>query len=195
MTSCICGHPKADHVYEEGACRPGFECPCREYEPRGGWASEYFAQRFPDGIPFHWVPTDDQVNTAARAIADAYGSGYAKGYDEKAATAALCSVVPEILGGSHYADGARNERFRVAYEIRQRWQESERVPVAAVLNLIDCLDIRTRGNIRTMSEYPDVLELLRSYRAGVHDAPPDDKPDVLEALDFMIDQVERMGEP
>jgi hypothetical protein len=25
---CLCGHAKKDHIYEEGACRPGFACPC-----------------------------------------------------------------------------------------------------------------------------------------------------------------------
>lgn len=23
---CVCGHQKRDHIYHEGACRPGFEC-------------------------------------------------------------------------------------------------------------------------------------------------------------------------
>lgn len=34
MSRCKnCGHGRADHIYEEGACRPGFECPsrCKEY--------------------------------------------------------------------------------------------------------------------------------------------------------------------
>lgn len=26
-----CGHPKRAHIYEEGACRPGFVCPCPVY--------------------------------------------------------------------------------------------------------------------------------------------------------------------
>jgi hypothetical protein len=26
--TCLCGHAKKDHIYEEGACRPGFACPC-----------------------------------------------------------------------------------------------------------------------------------------------------------------------
>lgn len=41
MTSCMnCGHLKKDHIYEEGACRPGYICPshCEKYishmEPR-----------------------------------------------------------------------------------------------------------------------------------------------------------------
>lgn len=25
---CNCGHPRKDHIYEEGACRPGFPCSC-----------------------------------------------------------------------------------------------------------------------------------------------------------------------
>ena len=31
--ACICGHLKTDHIYHEGACRPGFVCAseCREY--------------------------------------------------------------------------------------------------------------------------------------------------------------------
>ena len=30
---CICGHKRRDHIYEEGACRPGFVCPseCPRY--------------------------------------------------------------------------------------------------------------------------------------------------------------------
>lgn len=30
---CHCGHKKADHIYCEGACRPGFICECPEYKP------------------------------------------------------------------------------------------------------------------------------------------------------------------
>lgn len=26
-----CGHSKADHIYEEGACRPGYLCPCQKF--------------------------------------------------------------------------------------------------------------------------------------------------------------------
>lgn len=29
-----CGHAKRQHIYEEGACRPGFVCPCPEYRVR-----------------------------------------------------------------------------------------------------------------------------------------------------------------
>lgn len=25
-TTCACGHSKRDHIYEEGACRPGYVC-------------------------------------------------------------------------------------------------------------------------------------------------------------------------
>jgi len=28
---CICGHLESEHIYGEGACRPGFVCPCPEY--------------------------------------------------------------------------------------------------------------------------------------------------------------------
>ncbi len=28
---CKCGHARKDHIYEEGACRPGFECGCTGY--------------------------------------------------------------------------------------------------------------------------------------------------------------------
>jgi hypothetical protein len=28
---CICGHKRADHIYEEGACRPGFICECKAF--------------------------------------------------------------------------------------------------------------------------------------------------------------------
>lgn len=29
---CKCGHPKHNHIYEEGACRPGSVCPCKIYK-------------------------------------------------------------------------------------------------------------------------------------------------------------------
>lgn len=31
--SCVCGHLKSAHIYEEGACRPGFKCQneCRQF--------------------------------------------------------------------------------------------------------------------------------------------------------------------
>lgn len=33
--SCVtCGHPKSAHIYEEGACRPGFACSCHHYVPQ-----------------------------------------------------------------------------------------------------------------------------------------------------------------
>ncbi len=31
--SCKCGHPKSDHIYEEGACRPGSLCSCQKFTP------------------------------------------------------------------------------------------------------------------------------------------------------------------
>lgn len=33
---CTCGHPKGDHIYDVGACRPGFVCPakCEEYRTK-----------------------------------------------------------------------------------------------------------------------------------------------------------------
>lgn len=33
MRTCVCGHSKKDHIYEEGACRPGFVCDrhCKKY--------------------------------------------------------------------------------------------------------------------------------------------------------------------
>lgn len=36
MPHCACGHAQEDHIYEEGACRPGFECPdkCEKYRFR-----------------------------------------------------------------------------------------------------------------------------------------------------------------
>lgn len=30
---CRCGHAKPQHIYEEGACRPGFMCDCKRFEP------------------------------------------------------------------------------------------------------------------------------------------------------------------
>lgn len=32
---CACGHEKRQHIYEEGACRPGFKCEarCEKYVP------------------------------------------------------------------------------------------------------------------------------------------------------------------
>lgn len=35
LSDCKCGHGRRDHIYDEGACRPGFECreECREYRP------------------------------------------------------------------------------------------------------------------------------------------------------------------
>lgn len=32
---CVCGHEKRQHIYEEGACRPGFRCKeaCRRFRP------------------------------------------------------------------------------------------------------------------------------------------------------------------
>lgn len=33
---CICGHKKKQHIYDEGACRPGFVCPCKGYHPQAG---------------------------------------------------------------------------------------------------------------------------------------------------------------
>ena len=31
---CLCGHEQSDHIYEEGACRPGFVCEvkCEKFE-------------------------------------------------------------------------------------------------------------------------------------------------------------------
>lgn len=29
---CKCGHKKSDHIYEEGACRPGSACDCQKFE-------------------------------------------------------------------------------------------------------------------------------------------------------------------
>lgn len=33
--TCVCGHLKIHHIYEEGACRPGFVCKmeCEEFRP------------------------------------------------------------------------------------------------------------------------------------------------------------------
>lgn len=33
--TCECGHTKAQHIYEEGACRPGYQCACycEKFEP------------------------------------------------------------------------------------------------------------------------------------------------------------------
>jgi hypothetical protein len=31
MNICVCGHKKIDHIYEEGACRPGFICSCPRF--------------------------------------------------------------------------------------------------------------------------------------------------------------------
>lgn len=38
--TCVCKHAKSDHIYEGGACRPGFVCPtgCTEYVPDGATA-------------------------------------------------------------------------------------------------------------------------------------------------------------
>ncbi len=34
FTKCIvCDHPKGDHTYDEGACRPGFKCDCEHFDP------------------------------------------------------------------------------------------------------------------------------------------------------------------
>ena len=30
---CICGHEQRQHIYEEGACRPGFVCECEWFNP------------------------------------------------------------------------------------------------------------------------------------------------------------------
>jgi hypothetical protein len=30
-TTCVCGHLKSTHIYEEGACRPGFVCECEGF--------------------------------------------------------------------------------------------------------------------------------------------------------------------
>lgn len=37
---CLCGHRKIDHIYEEGACRPGYVCAlsCDEFTPVVGSA-------------------------------------------------------------------------------------------------------------------------------------------------------------
>jgi hypothetical protein len=40
-STCACGHAQIDHIYEEGACRPGFVCEagCTLYwpgQPSGG---------------------------------------------------------------------------------------------------------------------------------------------------------------
>jgi hypothetical protein len=34
-TMCWCGHAAKDHIYEEGACRPGEACQCEQFHPRG----------------------------------------------------------------------------------------------------------------------------------------------------------------
>lgn len=33
MTCKTCGHTKSQHIYEEGACRPGFVCACDKFLP------------------------------------------------------------------------------------------------------------------------------------------------------------------
>jgi hypothetical protein len=98
--------------------------------------------------------------------------------------------------------------------VRARWQESERVPVSSVLNLIDAMPdcgetFYTQASVdqafnRGFFKGRDTLqangtdlsvyrEVMRSYREGVYHASPDDKPDVLEAIDFLIDQFERVA--
>lgn len=34
LALCECGHTRSAHIYEEGACRPGFECDdeCQKFE-------------------------------------------------------------------------------------------------------------------------------------------------------------------
>lgn len=32
LNNCKCGHSKEDHIYHEGACRPGFSCPCQKFD-------------------------------------------------------------------------------------------------------------------------------------------------------------------
>lgn len=29
--TCLCGHQRSDHIYEEGACRPGYPCNCQTF--------------------------------------------------------------------------------------------------------------------------------------------------------------------
>lgn len=54
--TCACGHPKSAHIYEEGACRPGWVCTdgCKEYRPEQADASTpvlYIEPGDRDGIP------------------------------------------------------------------------------------------------------------------------------------------------
>ncbi len=47
--NCSCGHSKSSHIYEEGACRPGFPCACLEYNDKNEtlslsdrWREKYY---------------------------------------------------------------------------------------------------------------------------------------------------------
>jgi hypothetical protein len=37
---CICGHKIEDHIYFEGACRPGFICDCIKFVTKDEWLRE-----------------------------------------------------------------------------------------------------------------------------------------------------------
>lgn len=47
---CVCGHAKKDHIYHEGACRPGFVCPeeCEYFTPVGITRKSVTAPRVTD---------------------------------------------------------------------------------------------------------------------------------------------------
>lgn len=48
---CKCGHNKSDHIYEEGACRPGFVCECKQYSSNANDEQEEFPQDIYDYKP------------------------------------------------------------------------------------------------------------------------------------------------
>lgn len=48
---CECGHLKSQHIYETGACRPGFVCHCGGYTQTGYKPSDSACGACPGDIP------------------------------------------------------------------------------------------------------------------------------------------------
>lgn len=70
MSVCICGHDETDHIYHEGACRPGFVCEeeCERYEryvPSVEVKVDHFPYRYDSRWPIETITvlTDEGFKT------------------------------------------------------------------------------------------------------------------------------------
>lgn len=73
---CKCGHLKSQHIYEEGACRPGFVCEtqCQEYIEEESLDEKYQAVLDRDiiayGQSFEKVTFDAKTGTLTKIRID-----------------------------------------------------------------------------------------------------------------------------